>query len=299
MAPVPAARWNSCPGSQTKTTLFGSTAIGSCPVIVTPTPSPPHPTNPALKASAVTPFASLFIILSFPICAIIRPQRTPRNMQSFIIVNTSSKKRDAYLMSFLENKNINHFDVHRVVGESSIGIEEIRNLQKTIFLSPLKGNTKAIIVENAQSLTIEAQNALLKVLEEPPSHVIFFLSVSNAETLLPTILSRCSLITLEEEKVLFTQEQNDTLEQDASILFSENISGQLVLAEKIAADKENISVWLKNMILYLREKMLTPEENKLSQIVNVLKNLQEAHRIISTTNTQPRITLEHFFLVEN
>jgi len=220
-------------------------------------------------------------------------------MQSFIIVNTSSKKRDAYLMSFLENKNINHFDVHRVVGESSIGIEEIRNLQKTIFLSPLKGNTKAIIVENAQSLTIEAQNALLKVLEEPPSHVIFFLSVSNAETLLPTILSRCSLITLEEEKVLFTQEQNDTLEQDASILFSENISGQLVLAEKIAADKENISVWLKNMILYLREKMLTPEENKLSQIVNVLKNLQEAHRIISTTNTQPRITLEHFFLVEN
>lgn len=215
-------------------------------------------------------------------------------MQSFILTHSHKEKRDKYLEKFLSDQQISTFDVSRIMGETSIGIEEIRMLQQQLLYKPLKGDKKAIIIEDAQTLTTEAQNALLKVLEEPPSHTIFFLSTANVDVFLPTILSRCSLIVLSEEKQIFTNDQLTNLQSDAEILFSKNINSQLYLAEKIASDKQTMIIWLKNMILYLRQIIL--EDPKANNIPNILKRLQEAYRILATTNTQPRITLEHTFL---
>jgi DNA polymerase-3 subunit delta' len=75
---------------------------------------------------------------------------------------------------------------------ASISIESIRGLQKFLQLKTTgsKAFRRAVIVEAAQALTTEAQNALLKLLEEPPADTIIILTASSSRALLPTILSR-------------------------------------------------------------------------------------------------------------
>jgi len=76
----------------------------------------------------------------------------------------------------------------------SIKIEYIRQLQKDINLKPYEGRKKVFIIDNAHSLTTEAANALLKILEEPPPESLIILISSKASLLFKTIISRCKIM---------------------------------------------------------------------------------------------------------
>lgn len=77
----------------------------------------------------------------------------------------------------------------------SIGIEQVQQLQHQLQLSISRpGVTRVVIIDQADSLTPEAQNALLKTVEEPPRHTLILLIVVNNEAILPTVRSRCQLI---------------------------------------------------------------------------------------------------------
>jgi len=81
-------------------------------------------------------------------------------------------------------------DVVEIDAASNRGIDEIRSLKEGIRLSPTSYKYKVFIIDEAHQLTKEASNALLKTLEEPPSHAIFILATTEQEKLLPTITSR-------------------------------------------------------------------------------------------------------------
>lgn len=76
---------------------------------------------------------------------------------------------------------------------NSIKIAQIRELQSDIIVKPHK-KYKIYIIDKSEKMTIEAQNALLKTLEEPPEYAIIILIANNKESLLPTIRSRCEII---------------------------------------------------------------------------------------------------------
>lgn len=76
---------------------------------------------------------------------------------------------------------------------NSIKIAQIRKLQSDIFVKPYK-SYKIYVIDEAQKMTVEAQNALLKTLEEPPKYAIIILITDNKESLLDTIKSRCEII---------------------------------------------------------------------------------------------------------
>lgn len=82
-------------------------------------------------------------------------------------------------------------DVLEIDAASNRGIDEIRNLREKIHFAPTSCRSKVYIVDEVHMLTTEAFNALLKMLEEPPSHVIFILATTEPHKVLPTILSRC------------------------------------------------------------------------------------------------------------
>lgn len=91
-----------------------------------------------------------------------------------------------------------HADV-TVLGLGSrteIGIDDIRGLQRLANLPPYEGKCKVFIIDDAEYLSTEAANALLKVLEEPPQMVVWLLLASDEERLLPTIVSRCQSLEL-------------------------------------------------------------------------------------------------------
>jgi DNA polymerase-3 subunit gamma/tau len=82
-------------------------------------------------------------------------------------------------------------DVIEVDAASNRGIDEIRDLREKVNYAPNMARRKVYIIDEVHMLTKEASNALLKTLEEPPPHVVFILATTEAQKLLPTILSRC------------------------------------------------------------------------------------------------------------
>ena len=83
------------------------------------------------------------------------------------------------------------FDVLEIDGASNRGVEEIRNLRESVRYTPAKGKYKVYIIDEVHMLTKEAFNALLKTLEEPPSHVLFIFATTELHKVPATILSRC------------------------------------------------------------------------------------------------------------
>ncbi len=84
-----------------------------------------------------------------------------------------------------------------------ISIDQVREVEQEVTRAPLEARFRVVVVLNAENLTLEAQNAFLKVLEEHPSHTIFLLVSSRPTAILPTVRSRCrvlrfSLLSLEE-----------------------------------------------------------------------------------------------------
>ncbi len=88
----------------------------------------------------------------------------------------------------------NHPDLIYVTHEKpgSIGVDDVREqINDTIMIRPYSSYYKIYIVDEAEKMTVQAQNALLKTIEEPPAYAVIILITTNQEAFLPTILSRC------------------------------------------------------------------------------------------------------------
>jgi DNA polymerase-3 subunit delta' len=83
-------------------------------------------------------------------------------------------------------------------GEKSIIVDEIRDIQQDVNIKPMYSARKVYIINEAGNMTVQAQNCLLKTLEEPPSYTVILLNVSNMEAMLPTIRSRATAYTLKK-----------------------------------------------------------------------------------------------------
>ncbi|MFQ6026516.1 MAG: DNA polymerase III subunit gamma/tau [Dehalococcoidia bacterium] len=82
-------------------------------------------------------------------------------------------------------------DIIELDAASNRGIDEIRDIREKVNFAPVEGRRKVYIIDEAHMLTDQASNAFLKTLEEPPAHVIFVLCTTEANKILPTIISRC------------------------------------------------------------------------------------------------------------
>ena len=149
---------------------------------------------------------------------------------------------------------------------------------------------KAVIVQDAQLLTTEAQNAMLKILEEPPAQTLLLLTADSKEALLPTICSRCRIITLSTPKSLSEKELME-YEQVFHLLLHISVPDSLKLAESLSKNKEEALLWLEKTILLSRLKML--EDSRFAAVVHAL---QQTHTMLKTTNVNARFALERLFL---
>lgn len=93
---------------------------------------------------------------------------------------------------------LTHSDVQviEVGGRAEISIDQIREIERSATLKPFEGRNRVYIIDQAEKLSTEAANSLLKTLEEPPPHVQLLLLTANQRSLLPTVLSRCQRLDL-------------------------------------------------------------------------------------------------------
>ena len=112
-------------------------------------------------------------------------------------------------------------DIYEIDAASNRGINEIRELRDGVSTRPFSSDYKFYIIDEAHMLTKEAFNALLKTLEEPPSHVVFILATTEKHKILDTIISRCQVFdfnrpgTADLEKLINHVAKQESREIDA------------------------------------------------------------------------------------
>lgn len=132
-------------------------------------------------------------------------------------------------------------DVIEIDAASNRGIDEIRELRESVKFSPVSGRYKIYIIDEAHMLTIEAFNALLKTLEEPPGHVIFILATTEPHKIPDTILSRCQRFDfrmLTRKEIIdrlrqLAEADNIVVEDEALSMIAESADGGMRDAESI------------------------------------------------------------------
>jgi DNA polymerase-3 subunit gamma/tau len=132
-------------------------------------------------------------------------------------------------------------DVIEIDGASNRGIDDIRDLRNKVKFAPAEGKYKVYIIDEVHMLTTEAFNALLKTLEEPPSHVIFIFATTNPHKIPSTILSRCQWfnfrrISLEDivaKLKMIVKDEKLKIDDKALDIIARNSTGSMRDAESV------------------------------------------------------------------
>jgi DNA polymerase III subunit gamma/tau len=168
-------------------------------------------------------------------------------------------------------------DVVEIDGASNRGVEDARNLRDAVRYAPSKGRKKVYIIDEVHMFTAEAFNALLKTLEEPPSHVVFILATTEVHKIPITILSRCQRY---DFKLLPTARLVDHM---TAILGQENIAFEpealRLLARQAGGSARDSLSLLDQIIAYVGSSPIT--HDKVVEVLGVadrrlLQGLHEA-----------------------
>ncbi|MCC0685041.1 DNA polymerase III subunit delta' [Clostridioides sp. ZZV15-6383] len=154
---------------------------------------------------------------------------------------------------------------------NSIKIAQIRNLQSDIVVRPHK-EYKIYVINNAEKMTVEAQNALLKTLEEPPNYAIIILVTNNKESLLETIKSRCDIIKfspipMEDLKSYLI---NTGIEEERAQLLATFSRGSIENALNLSQSTE-FSVMREDIQQYIQIML----DKNIVEILNIPNNMEK------------------------
>lgn len=211
-------------------------------------------------------------------------------------------------------------------GEANIYIENIRELKSFLSFKPYYGPYKCVIIDDAERLTTEASNALLKALEEPQPNVVMFLVSSQPQTLLPTIASRCQEMRCapQSQKVIEEFLKNSKIKGEDAALAAQMAAGRLgwamrlvdsgslddvrasvdelqsvarkgiaerlVYAKQFAAGdgyREHVEYWLRWVHTRLAASDRAPQ---------VLRRLLHLHRLLGQSQYNHRLAIENFLI---
>ena len=143
--------------------------------------------------------------------------------------------------SCIQAQNNNQPDIITIRHEkpASISVDDIREqLNGDIMIKPYSSPYKIYIIPEAELLTVQAQNALLKTIEEPPEYAVIFLLTENADSLLPTIRSRCVMLKLRNikdklvKKYLMEQLEVPDYQAEVCAAFAQGNIGRAILLAK-------------------------------------------------------------------
>lgn len=170
----------------------------------------------------------------------------------------------------------NHPDIISITHEkpNSIGIEEIREqLINDVEIRPYSGRFKIYIIDEAQKLTLQAQNALLKTIEEPPAYAVIILLTDNLDILLPTITSRCVTLGLKPvsdnmvKNYLMDQMNIPDYQAEVDASFAQGNIGKA----KRAATSAEFSELMQNALKILKNS----KEMQLYELIAVMKEMSQ------------------------
>ena len=165
----------------------------------------------------------------------------------------------------------NHPDIKYITHDkTSISVNDIREqLNNDISIKPYSSEYKIYIIPDANKMTEQAQNALLKTIEEPPVYAIIILLTENCYSLLPTIRSRCVTLTMnpvEKDKICTYLENKFQLEPEQAQIAANYCQGNIGKAIRFASSSDFIE--MKNQVLKLLKNL---DSMDIASIIDTIK----------------------------
>lgn len=155
-----------------------------------------------------------------------------RELAMGIVCQHQENKPCHICQSCIKSLHQNHPEIKWIEEDGAVKIERVRELQREIMMKPYEGRYKVFVLCNAETMTVQAQNALLKTLEEPPPYGVLILLTSNVNSLLPTVVSRCQTLKLrpvERDRISnFLETEKEISKEAAKVIaaFSNGIPGK-------------------------------------------------------------------------
>lgn len=185
-------------------------------------------------------------------------------------------------------------DMVEIDAASNRGIDEIRQLKEKINYQPVKGRKKIYIIDEVHMLTKEAFNALLKTLEEPPEHVIFILATTEADKILPTIISRCQRYDFKTLSLNDMKEQLRFIGKNEGVDIPDDVL-ELIYESSGGSVRDAVSILERIMVTCLGEEITLEKSEEVLGVTSVKKMEDFLMEIKEKNYTKLVKTLDSFW----
>ena len=203
-------------------------------------------------------------------------------------------------------------------GKSSISIDQIKEIASFLKHSPIQNEKKIVVIESAEMMTIEAQNSILKILEEPPRYATFVFEVDSNHGVLPTVMSRCAVIYTHNEQLEASLSvailsafsklakadlgaridwvfDNKDLLKDKDFI-AELSDGWETLIRDVILMKTDNQDFVVNKMNFQIIKSFEAENFAMEELVGFITKLGRLKKTATKTNANSQILLEEFLI---
>jgi DNA polymerase III delta prime subunit len=205
------------------------------------------------------------------------------------IVNSQTNKDFGKVKDLSEKADIKIVELKE--DEKTIGISQTREGVKFLQERPFSYEKKFLIILDAEKLTVQAQNSLLKTLEEPPLYALILLSSKTRNSLLETVVSRCRMLPVKKDRECLVVENSNSLEKILKMDFGKRLE---IASEISKEEKETILELLECWVEEGRELILKKpkDENRLKNI----KRIMQIKKDLENSNVNQRLSIEALVL---
>lgn len=165
-----------------------------------------------------------------------------------------------------------HPDILEIDAASNTGVDDVRDLIEKVKYAPIRGRYKVYIIDEVHMMSPGAFNALLKTLEEPPSHVVFILATTEPQKILATIISRCqrfdfsriSITDIVEYLEMVLHQEGVTFEKEALALIAQLAEGGM---------RDSLSI-LEQCLAYCGKNLTVQDVNQVYGIISIPNKIE-------------------------
>jgi DNA polymerase III gamma/tau subunit len=219
-------------------------------------------------------------------------------MHAYLFIGDSEQTNTSIGVA-LEKEHVASYDRVTLIpaDKASVGIKEARQFIHDLSLMPQSSTILAGIIPDGSLLTPEAQQALLKTIEEPPPHVQLYIGVVSESQLLETIVSRCQLIHLTHDTAYISDDDVASCMTTIESLTQATLGERLKIIQSIGKTRDDAKRWIEYAIMCYRKRVKMNDKNLTlrSQDIAILHELLSAKQLASN-NVHPVQLLEHIYL---
>lgn len=199
---------------------------------------------------------------------------------------------------FAKSLGIDTHDIYEIDAASNNGVDDVRTLIEEVNTLPLSSQYKMYILDEVHMFSKQAFNALLKVLEEPPRHVLFVFATTDLHKVIPTVISRCQVVhlkkptikTLAEQVVSIASQEGKTISPQHASMIAERANGSfrdaLVLLDQVIEQSVGDSITetdieklglriIDHLVFEFIDQLEKKNSERLMEIISLLSSPDE------------------------